>query len=57
MKLKVTQTTVEIHLSRLIGMASNPDIQEIQLSGFFSENWPHWQFEVRLLLFTVCTCI
>jgi len=55
LKLEFTQTTVEIHLSRLIGMASYPDIQKIQIIGFFSENRPHWQFEVQLLLFTVCT--
>jgi hypothetical protein len=31
-------TTVELHLSRLIGMASHLDIQKIQIIGFFFEN-------------------
>jgi hypothetical protein len=26
---------------------------EIQINGFFFENGLHWQFDVRLLLFTV----
>jgi hypothetical protein len=33
LKLEFTQTAVEIHLSRLIGMASNPDIHKIQIIG------------------------
>jgi hypothetical protein len=47
-------STVEIHSSRLIGRASHPDIQKIQIIGFFFENMLHWQFEVWLLLFTPC---
>jgi len=47
---------VELHLSRLIGMVNHLDMHKIQIIGFFFENWLHWQFEVRLLLFTVCTC-
>jgi hypothetical protein len=47
---------VELHLCGLIGTAIHPDKQKIQLIGFFSENRLHWQFEVRLLLFTVRTC-
>jgi len=27
-------------------MASHPDMQKIQIIGFFSENMLHWQFEV-----------
>jgi hypothetical protein len=48
--------TVELHLSELIGAASHPDMQKIQKIGLFCENRLHWRFEVRMLLFTVCTC-
>ena len=51
------QNRVELHLSGLTGMAKHPDMQKIQIIGFFFENRPHWQFEVQLLLFTVCTCV
>jgi hypothetical protein len=47
--------TVERHLFGVFGTASHPDMQKIRVTGFFFENRPHWQFEVRLLLFTVCT--
>jgi hypothetical protein len=47
---------VELHLSRLIMTATHPDMQKIRINGFFFKNRLHWQFEVRLLLFTVCTC-
>ena len=40
----------------LIGKESHPDMQKIRVIGFFFENRLHWQFAVRLLLFTVCTC-
>jgi len=30
-------------------------MQKINIIGFFFENRLHWQFDVRLLLFTVCT--
>jgi hypothetical protein len=50
-------STVELYLSGLIGTASHPDMQKIRIIGFFLENRFHWQFEVLLLLFTVCTCI
>ena len=46
------KSTVELRLSRLIGTAR---LWEIGIIGFFIENRVHWQFEVRLLLFTVCT--
>jgi hypothetical protein len=49
--------TVELHISGLIGKASHPDLQKNPIIGFFFENRLHWQFEVRLLLFTVCTCV
>jgi hypothetical protein len=49
--------TVELHLSGLIETASHPDMQKIRITGFFFENRLHWQFEVRLLLFTLCTCV
>ena len=31
-------------------------MQKIRIMEFFIENMLHWQSEVRLLLFTVCTC-
>ena len=49
--------TVELLLSRLIGMVSHLDMQKIQITGFFYENSLQWQFEVQLLLFTVYTCV
>ncbi len=49
------KSTVELRLSRLIGTARLPDKPKIGIIGFFIENRVHWQFEVRLLLFTVCT--
>jgi len=51
------QITVELHLSRLTGTASHLDKQKIRKVGFFFENRLHWQFEVRLLLLTICTCV
>ena len=48
---------IEFHFSGLIGMASHLDMQIIQIIGFFLEIRLHWQFEIRLLLFTVCTCV
>jgi hypothetical protein len=36
--------TVQLHLSRLIGTASYPDMQKIRIIGFFFENLLHWQF-------------
>jgi hypothetical protein len=49
--------TVERHLPGLTGKASHPDMQTIRITGFFFENRLHWQFEVRLLIFTICTCV
>jgi len=49
--------TAELHLSGLTGTASHPDKQKIRIIGFFFENRLHWQYELRLLLFTVCTCV
>jgi hypothetical protein len=48
--------TAELHLSGLIGTASHPKMHKIRIIGFFFDNRLHWQFEVRLLLLTVCTC-
>jgi len=48
---------LELHLSGLNGTASHPDMQKIQIFGFFFEDRPRWQFELRLLLFTVCTVL
>jgi len=39
----------------LIGTTSHPDMHKFRIIGFLFENKPHWQFAVRLLLFTVCT--
>jgi hypothetical protein len=49
--------TVDLHLSRLIGTASHLDMMKIRIIGFFFENRLNWQFAVRLLLSTVCTCV
>ena len=46
--------TVELHLSGLIGTAGSPGLQKFRIIGFF-KNMLHWQFEVQLLLSTVCT--
>jgi len=40
--------TAELHLCRLIVMASHPDMQKIQIIGFFFENRLQWQFEVQM---------
>ena len=50
-------STVELHLSRLIGTASHTDIQKIQMIGFFFENSLYWQSAVQLLLFAVCSYV
>jgi hypothetical protein len=50
-------STAELHLTGLIGTASHPDMQKIRIFGFFFENRLHQQFEVSLLVVTVCTCI
>jgi len=34
-----------LHLSELTGTASHPDMQKLQINGFFFENRLHWQFE------------
>jgi hypothetical protein len=47
-------STAELLLFRIIGTASHPDMLKIRIIGFLFENW---QFEVWLLLFTVCTCV
>jgi hypothetical protein len=48
---------VQFHLYGLIGTASHPDKQKSEIIGFFFENKLLWQSELRLLLFTVCTCV
>jgi len=53
----VIATKAELQLSGIIGMARHPDMQKIWIIGFFFENRLHGQFEVQLLLFTVCTCV
>ena len=51
------ENTVELHLYGLIGTASHLDMQKIRIILFFFENMPHWQSEVRMLLFTAFTCV
>jgi hypothetical protein len=53
--LRILRNTVQLHLSGLIGTANHPDMQKIRIIGFFFQNMLQEQFEVRLLLFTVCT--
>jgi len=52
-----TNIVEQIHLYELIGTASQTDMQKIRLIGVFFEYWLRWQFDVRLLLFTVRTCV
>ena len=54
---ELNMTIVELHFSRLIGAARHPEMQKIWIIGCFFENRLLWQFEFRLLLFTVCTCV
>jgi len=49
--------TTELHLSGLIGTARHPDMQKVRIIGLLFGNTLHCQSEVRLLLFTVCTCV
>jgi hypothetical protein len=51
--IEILRTTVELHLSGLIGTASHPVMQKIRIIGFFFENGLHWQYEILLSLFTV----
>jgi hypothetical protein len=37
-------STVELHLSGLIGTASHPDTQKIRITGYFLKIRPHWQY-------------
>jgi hypothetical protein len=48
---------VQLHLPGLIGTANHLDKQKIRIIEIFLEHKLHWQLEVRLLLFTVRTCI
>jgi len=48
-----TTRTVELHLAGLIGTASRSDIQKIRITGIFFETRLHWQFEVRLLQYSI----
>jgi hypothetical protein len=54
---KESKVTVELHLSRLIETAGHPDMQNIRIIRSFFENTLHRHFVVRLLLFTVFTCV
>ena len=52
-----TDITAELPVSGLTVMASRPVVQKVRTIVFFFESRLHWRFEVRLLLFTVCTCV
>ena len=39
--------TAQLHLSELTGTARLPEMQKIRTTGFFFENWLHWQFEAE----------
>jgi hypothetical protein len=45
--------TIDLHLSRLIGMTGQPNVQKIWIIGFKFENMLYWQFEVEKFLQTV----
>ena len=51
-----TQRTEELRLSGLTGTKGHPFMLKIRVVGFFLSRL-HWQFAVRLLLSTVCTCV
>ena len=53
----LSPSTVELHLSGLSGTASHPDMQKISIIGFFFDSRLFWQFEVRRLIFTLCTFV
>jgi hypothetical protein len=55
--VEINYNTVDLHLSGLIGTPKHSDTQKIRITELFFENKLHWQFEVRLLLLTVCTCV
>ena len=55
--ISTQRNTVELHLFGFIGTSSYPDTHKIRIIGFVFENRLHWQFEVRLLVFTVCTFV
>jgi hypothetical protein len=57
MEMAYIKTRVELYLSGLIGTARHLDVQNIRIIGVFFEIRLHWQSEVRLLHFTVCTCV
>jgi len=45
----------KIPLTRINCDGKPPDKQKIRIIRFFFANRLHWQFEVQLLLFSVCT--
>jgi len=47
----------QLNLFGLIGKVRHPDLQKIRINGYLFEYRLHWQFEVRLSLFTVCTYV
>jgi hypothetical protein len=54
---KCYEGILESHLSGLTGTVGHPNVKKNRIIGFSFENMLHWQFEVRLLLFTVCICV
>ena len=53
LKLKLQYNSVYLDS---LSTAILPDMQKFRITGFFLNGF-HWQFEIRLLLFTVRTCI
>jgi len=50
----ICTSTVELHLSGLIWMTSNLDMQRIWIIGFFFVKRPHWQSEVEKISTNSC---
>jgi len=51
--MKLYGHTVELHLSRLTGMANHPNKQKIRIFVFFL-NRLHWQFEDKKIYTNAC---
>jgi len=51
----ICTSTVELHLSGLIWMTSNLDMQTIWMIGFFFVKRPHWQSEVEKISTNSCS--
>jgi hypothetical protein len=47
-----SSSEIELHLSRVIQVVSQLDMQKIWITGFFFENRLIWQFEVKKKIYT-----